>query len=86
MDSVVQKNSTLLEQNPSLTRKLCEKALQAARAREAFQEGPGTYPQEKRFRDQQFTRQTGRCTSKDPDECEVFIVEEIRPEVLPNSP
>lgn len=76
VDSVVAEEfGALLEQNPSLTRKLCEKALQAARAREASRKARELTRRKNALEISNLPGKLADCTSKDPDECEVFIVE-----------
>ncbi len=65
----------LLEQNPSLTRKLCEKALQAARAREASRKARELTRRKNALEISNLPGKLADCSSKDPDECEVLIVE-----------
>jgi len=65
----------VLEQNPPLARKICDKALQAARAREASRKARELTRKKNALELSNLPGKLADCSSKDPEESEVFIVE-----------
>jgi len=76
VDSIMTEEfGALLEQNPPLSRKLCDKALQAARAREASRKARELTRRKNALELSNLPGKLADCASKDPEESEVFIVE-----------
>ncbi len=76
VDSVLTEEfGAILEQNPPLARKLCDKALQAARAREASRKARELTRKKNALEISNLPGKLADCASKDPEESEVFIVE-----------
>ncbi len=76
VDSIMTEEfGALLEQNPPLSRKLCDKALQAARAREASRKARELTRRKNALELSNLPGKLADCSSKDPEESEVFIVE-----------
>ncbi|HHU76868.1 MAG TPA: DNA topoisomerase (ATP-hydrolyzing) subunit B [Firmicutes bacterium] len=65
----------ILEQNPPMARKILDKALQAARAREASRKARELTRRKNALEFSNLPGKLADCASKDPDESEVFIVE-----------
>ncbi|MDO9535697.1 MAG: DNA topoisomerase (ATP-hydrolyzing) subunit B [Bacillota bacterium] len=63
------------EQNPSITKKLCDKALQASRARDAARKARELTRRKNALEVSSLPGKLADCASKDPAESELFIVE-----------
>ncbi len=64
-----------LEQNPAVTRKICERALQAARAREAARKARELTRRKNALEITNLPGKLADCANKDPSASELFIVE-----------
>jgi len=64
-----------LEQNPAITRKICEKALQASRAREAARKARELTRRKNALEISHLPGKLADCASSDPSESELFLVE-----------
>ena len=72
---VVEELSAEMEQNPSLARKICEKALQSSRAREAARKAKELTRRKNALEVTNLPGKLADCTSKDASQSEIFIVE-----------
>ncbi len=76
VDSVVSEKLTyFLEQNPQIAKNICEKSLLAQRAREAARKARETARRKGALDGLSLPGKLADCSSKDPKECEIFIVE-----------
>ncbi len=72
---IAEELGTFFEQNPPVTRKICEKALQASRAREAARKARELTRRKNALEISNLPGKLADCTTKDPAESEIFIVE-----------
>jgi len=70
-----EKLSTYLEENPSVARKIIERALQAAKAREAARKARELVRRKSYLESTSLPGKLADCTSNEPEKCELFIVE-----------
>lgn len=76
VESVLQDElGAFLEQNPPVTKKICEKALQSARARDAARKARELTRRKSALEISNLPGKLADCTSRDPAESELFIVE-----------
>jgi len=76
VESVLQDElGAFLEQNPPITKKICEKALQSARARDAARKARELTRRKSALEISNLPGKLADCTSRDPVESELFIVE-----------
>lgn len=76
VESVLQDElGAFLEQNPAVTRKICEKALQSARARDAARKARELTRRKNALEISSLPGKLADCASRDPAESELFIVE-----------
>ena len=76
VDSVVSEQLTyFLEQNPSVARRICEKAILAQRAREAARKARDITRRKSALEGMSLPGKLADCSDKDPTNCEIFIVE-----------
>ena len=70
-----EKLSTYLEENPSIAKKIIDKVLQAARAREAARKARELARKKNYIESLSLPGKLADCVEDDPDKCELFIVE-----------
>jgi len=70
-----EKLSIYLEENPSAARKIIERALQAAKAREAARRARELVRKKSYLESTSLPGKLADCTSNEPEKCELFIVE-----------
>ncbi len=76
VDSVVSEQLTyFLEQNPSVAKIICEKSLLAQRAREAARKAREMTRRKTALEGMSLPGKLADCSDKDPEKCEIFIVE-----------
>ncbi|SEA85585.1 DNA gyrase subunit B [Pseudobutyrivibrio sp. ACV-2] len=76
VDSIVTEQLTwFLEQNPATARLICEKSLQAQRAREAARKARDLSRRKTPLEGMSLPGKLADCSDKDPKNCEIFIVE-----------
>jgi len=76
VDSIVTEQLTwFLEQNPSTAKLICEKSLQAQRAREAARKARDLSRRKTPLEGMSLPGKLADCSDKDPKNCEIFIVE-----------
>ena len=76
VDSVVSEQLTyFLEQNPSVAKTIVEKSVLAQRAREAARKARELVRRKTGLENTKLPGKLTDCTSKDPTECEIYIVE-----------
>ena len=67
--------STFLEENPSVAKAILEKCISASRAREAARKARELVRKKSNLETSTLPGKLADCSSKNPDECEVYIVE-----------
>ena len=67
--------STFLEENPSVAKAILEKCISASRAREAARKARELVRRKSALETSTLPGKLADCSSKNPDECEVYIVE-----------
>lgn len=72
---VGEKLSEFLEQNPSVGRKIIEKVLKAAESREAARKARELVRRKNALDDMSLPGKLADCSIKDPEHCEIYIVE-----------
>ena len=76
VDAVVTEQLTyFLEQNPQTARIICEKSVQSARARDAARKARDLVRRKGTLDSMNFMGKLWDCNSRNPAECEIFIVE-----------
>ncbi len=76
VDNVVSQQLTyFLEQNPSVAKMICDKALLAQRAREAARKARDLTRRKTALEGSSLPGKLADCSDKDPKNCEIFIVE-----------
>ena len=76
VDSVVSEQLTyFLEQNPSVAKTICEKSILAQRAREAARKARELTRRKTALEGMSLPGKLADCYSKNPEECEIYIVE-----------
>ena len=76
VDSVVSEQLTyFLEQNPTVAKNICEKSLLAQRAREAARKARDLTRRKTALEGMSLPGKLADCSDKDPQNCEIFIVE-----------
>ena len=74
-NAVYEALSTFLEENPSIAKAILEKCVSAARAREAARKARELVRKKTALETSTLPGKLADCSSKNPDECEVYIVE-----------
>src|SRR5581483_10860814 len=72
---VYEKLSEYLEENPSVARKIIEKALTAQRARDAARKAAELVKRQSALESNSLPGKLADCTERDPKKCELFLVE-----------
>lgn len=76
VDNVVSEQLTyFLEQNPTIAKVICEKSLLAQRAREAARKARDLTRRKTALEGMSLPGKLADCSDKDPEKCEIFIVE-----------
>ena len=76
VNSIVSEQMTyFLEQNPSIAKVICDKALMAQRARAAARKARDLTRRKSALDSISLPGKLADCSSKNPKECEIFIVE-----------
>jgi DNA gyrase subunit B len=76
VDSIISDGlATFLEENPAVGRKIVDKALMASRAREAAKKARELTRRKSALESMALPGKLTDCSSKDPSECELYIVE-----------
>ncbi len=76
VDSIVSEQLTyFLEQNPAVAKNICEKTLLAQRAREAARKARDLTRRKTALEGTSLPGKLADCSDKDPQNCEIFIVE-----------
>lgn len=76
VDSIVSEQLTyFLEQNPAIAKAICEKSLLAQRAREAARKARDLTRRKTALEGNSLPGKLADCSDKDPENCEIFIVE-----------
>ncbi len=72
---IAEELGAFFEQNPPVTRKICEKSLQASRAREAARKARELTRRKNALEISNLPGKLSDCATKDPSESELFLVE-----------
>ncbi len=76
VDSIVSEQLTyLLEQNPSVAKTICDKSILSQRAREAARKARELTRRKTALEGMSLPGKLADCSDKNPDNCEIFIVE-----------
>ena len=76
VDAIVSEQMTyFLEQNPQIAKSICDKAVQAQRAREAARRARDLTRRKNNLESFALPGKLADCTDKNPENCEIFIVE-----------
>ena len=76
VDSIVTEGLTeYFEENPAITKKVLEKGLMASRAREAARKARELTRRKNALEVSSLPGKLADCSVKDPDQCEIYIVE-----------
>ncbi len=67
--------TTFLEENPAVARRIAQKAITAAQAREAAKKASELIKRKNALEDSTLPGKLADCSEKDPAKCEVFLVE-----------
>jgi DNA gyrase subunit B len=67
--------SEFLEENPSVARKIVEKALTASRAREAARKAADLVKRQNALENSSLPGKLADCSERDPSKCEIYLVE-----------
>ncbi len=74
-NAVTEALSNFLEENPNVAKAILEKCISASRAREAARKARELVRKKNSMEGSTLPGKLADCSSKDPDECEVYIVE-----------